>query len=146
MIIELKNCRTPACVAAGDTKHRVDWDGLTLQECRKLQKTMGWSPGEWQDALSAGATGPHGVEAMLMWGLMVHSRLGIQVGFEEIDFMPDDLDFLPEPVAEPEGKETPTSPRPDGDPSSTSGTSTGEGSTARSSTTQPTSGGGSDSL
>ena len=147
MIIELVNCRTPACVERGDVKHRVEWNGATLQEARRIQKTTGQSVKDWDAALGAGTFELESIEALLMWGVLVHARLGIVVDLDEVDFEVQDFQLIyPDVQVEVDaGKETPTSPRPESSPDTTSGASTGEASTPRSSTTPPTSGGGSDS-
>lgn len=143
MIIELADCRTPACIERGDTKHRVVWDMPTVQELLRIQKTLGMTAAEWEDALNGMADmSARSLEAMLMLVQLVHGRLGVPVAFDEIDFRGPDLHFLPDPTVEPEGKaETPGSPHPDDGPASTSGTPARAGSKARSSTTPPTSGG-----
>lgn len=150
IIIELNNCKVPDCVASGETSHRWEWERPTIQELLRVQETTGMDPDQWQDAL-AQALEKFSTEAMkatIMLVGVLHRRIGIVVGFEEIDFDVFALKFLPDPEAEVEAEddlgkgETPTSrPLGDGDPtSSTSGASPKAGSGRKSSPTPQTSG------
>lgn len=153
IIIELVRCKVPACVEAGKTTHRWEFDRPTIRELLRIQETLGQDPEEWEAALNEAATKltPNAMRASLMLVNVLHRRIGILCTYEETDYDIYDLQFLDDPAAEPEaegGKALiPISPLPGEDElaTSTSGTSPRAGSGRRSSPTPRTSGGSSGS-
>ncbi|SEG44966.1 hypothetical protein SAMN04489712_105280 [Thermomonospora echinospora] len=143
------------CLVAGcpETSHKWEWNGQpTLRELLYVQETLGMEPAEYREALNSAMTGltTAGIKAALMMVHLLHRRDGILTPFEDVDLDPTQLETILDPApddpAESEGKGTgtPTTPsRPlDDATSSTSGPAAEEGSEPRSSTTPPTSGGG----
>lgn len=150
MIIELRGCRTPVCVAAGTIDHQWAFERPTIQELRRVQRVLGLDPHEWESALQAGAdrVTSAALDAMVMLVQLLHIRIGVEAPFDEIDFDMGAIDFHLDPAAsdDPAGKApTSISRHPDGPDGSTCGGSPTEASTPKSFTTAPTCGGGSDS-
>ena len=143
IIVELVDCQVPTCVEAGDTKHRWEWEGPTVHEMIHLQELLGMDLDEWEAALNEGAKRtPQSLRASIGLVNVLHRRIGRPVGFDETEFNVYKLGFLLDPsmVPDPAGKDTPTSPLPDGGPASTSGPSTKAGSGRKSPRTRRTSG------
>jgi hypothetical protein len=150
IIIRLENCKIPACMEAGTTTHRWEFERPTIRELMRIQEALGLDPDQWQTALNDAAekfTTTSGMATLMLVNIL-HRRIGIVCTLEDTDLDIYDLTFEadPEAEAEQEGKdETPTSPLPeDGGPaSSTSGPCSEEESEPKSSTTPETSGGAS---
>jgi hypothetical protein len=152
IIIELERCKVPACVEAGQTTHRWEFERPTIRELLRIQEALGLDPDEWEASLNEAAAKltANSMRASLMLVNVLHRRIGIPCTYEETDFDIFDLQFLPDPAAEAEveagGKEPiPISPLPEADAptNSTSGRSPKAGSGRRSSATPPNSGGAS---
>lgn len=141
MIIISRNCLVPDC---GGADHKWEIERPTLREFRFIQETVGLDPDDFETALNAGGT-IQSIDALLALLTILHRRDGLQVPFDDVDADLAHLEFVADPVAEPEEKPTgqpPTSPLPrDPEPAPPSGGSTGEGSEPKSSTTEPGSGG-----
>lgn len=151
IVIELADCRTPACMTAGATKHRWEWERPTVRELLRVQETLGMDPDQWQEALGQAMEGltTDALKASIMLVTVLHSRIGVPATYEEVDFDLFALQFLADPDADaaqaeddPGKAETPASPHPgEGDPaSSTSGPSSEAGSARKSSRTRRNSG------
>lgn len=145
MIIVSRNCLVAEC---GGQDHKWEFERPTLREFRAIQEALGLSPDDFERVLNdqAELVSVQYIDALLMLITILHRRDGVGVAFEDVDADIADLDFMADPVAEPEEKPTgppatslPPEVPPPGD--STSGVSTGAESEPRSSATPPTSGG-----
>lgn len=144
MIVTLENCLVPECVAAGETSHKWEFERPTVQELLQIQETLGLDPDEFEDALNERMSARM-LKAAILLVVIFHKRAGVVVAFDDCDFDIAELDFHGDPTPdEPEGKEQTISPLPEVDDpgSSTSGPSPEVASASSSSTTEPTSGGG----
>lgn len=144
MIIISRNCLVPDC---GGADHKWEIERPTLREFRFIQETVGLDPDNFENALNEGGT-IQSIDAVLVLLTILHRRDGIRVPFDDVDADLAHLEFVADPVAEPEEK--PTGPPPtshhqkDPGPAPSSGGSTAEASGPKSSPTEPTSGGSSD--
>lgn len=143
-IIRLKKCLTPACNGA---PHEWEFEDFSLQELRRIQKQFGADVPTFLAKISEGGVDGEALDAMLMWFVLLHRRIGVTASLDEVDFLMDDLEFV-NPDAPPADEEKPTEPEttshlPEVEPgsSSTSGPEPAAESTPKSSPTPEPSGG-----
>lgn len=143
-IIRLKKCLTPACDGA---PHEWEFDDFSLQELRRIQKQFGVDVPVFLARIAEGGMDGDALDALLMWFVLLHRRIGVTVSLDEVDFLMDDVEFV-DPDAPPADEEKPTElattshlPEEPAGSSSTSGPSPEVESTPKSSPTPEPSGG-----
>lgn len=150
MIIEVRECLVPSCERA---KHRLEWDEPTGREFKLIQEVLGLNPSQWEEQLERMAEEVDStvIDVAIMILTIAHRRAGIPVAMEEVDFKINDLSFIVDEQAEVDAGEVPTVPPPTSpppeapEPPGTSGPAPEAASAAKSSTTEPASGGTTDS-